>query len=183
MDSNLALLLAEMQGRARQAFHANRSLLCARTPLKQRLTLHTLLVRGAALRDAQHGQCNKRSSRRRTAASYCKPATAGARPPMEPARVLLHQHEEIRWSMHSLQMQWNLWGHIARAPTQPAFHILRWRDMCWWTDQQAIPPSRGVRHEGHHNHWHDPECYIGAVAQPQWWIQAQRPPLLTQVTD
>ena len=44
-----AAVIAEMQHRARKAFHKNAKLLCAPTPLKARLTLHQTLVRGAVL--------------------------------------------------------------------------------------------------------------------------------------
>ncbi|CAE7336523.1 YCF1, partial [Symbiodinium microadriaticum] len=98
---------------------------------------------------------------------------------MRKTRALLHQHKAQRWSTHSLQMQWQLWGHIGRATFQPTFHILRWRDLTWWRDQQSLPPGpgpKGVRHIGHHNPHVDPERQISAVAGNQWWITASDRP-------
>ena len=48
MNRAIALLVAELQGRVRRAFPANK-VLCSRAPLKERLQLHQTPVWGAAL--------------------------------------------------------------------------------------------------------------------------------------
>ena len=49
MSGTVAPVLAELQGRARRAFQAHKSVLCARTPIKERLQMHRALVQSAAL--------------------------------------------------------------------------------------------------------------------------------------
>ena len=66
---------------------------------------------------------------------------------MRRARALLHHHKFSRWSTHSLQMQWNLWGHVGRAFFSPTFYLMRWRDLSWWRDQPWSPTYRAPRTE------------------------------------
>ena len=188
LAGDVAPIVAEMQGRARQAFHKHKKVLCSRAPLKDRLNLHQTLVRGAALWGCPAWPVNASllQAANSTQLLQLRCMITGKRPPSEAwqdwnkrtmrrARALLHQHNFLRWSTHALQLQWNLWGHIGRAVFAATFHIMRWRDLCWWRDQQALPPGpfpRGVRHIGHHNPDRDPERQIGSVAGPQWWIAA-----------
>ncbi|CAE7913948.1 unnamed protein product [Symbiodinium necroappetens] len=188
LAGDVAPIVAEMQGRARRAFHKHKKVLCSRAPLKDRLNLHQTLVRGAALWGCPAWPVNASllQAANSTQLLQLRCMITGKRPPSEAwqdwnkrtmrrARALLHQHKFLRWSTHALQLQWNLWGHIGRASFAPTFHIMRWRDLCWWRDQQALPPGpfpRGVRHIGHHNPDRDPERQIGSVAGPQWWIAA-----------
>ena len=184
----IAPLVAEMQSRARCAFQANRKLLCSRAPIADRLKMHQTLVRSAALWGcpAWPPQNALLQAANTTQLLQARTMICGGRSPTESwqdwhirslrkTRAMLHQHKVMRWSTHSLQMQWQLWGHIGRAVFAPTFHILRWRDLTWWKDQQALPPGpfpRGVRHIGHHNPHVDPERQISAVAGSQWWIAA-----------
>ena len=192
MTGAIAPIVAEMQSRARKAFHANRKLLCSRAPVKDRLKLHQSLVRSAALWGcpAWPPQLALLQAANSAQLLQARAMLCGGRTPteswqdwhirtMRKTRALLHQHKAQRWSTHSLQMQWQLWGHIGRATFQPTFHILRWRDLTWWRDQQSLPPGpgpKGVRHIGHHNPHVDPERQISAVAGNQWWITASDRP-------
>ena len=177
-----------MQARARKAFHVHKKLLCSRAPLKERIKLHQTLVRGAALWGcpAWPIQSSLLQAANSTQLLQLRNIVGGGRTPTESwqewhirtlrrARAFLHLYRVPRWSSHVLEMQWKLWGHIGRAVFQPTFHILRWRDLTWWKDQQSLPPGpapRGVRHIGHHNPLVDPERHIAAVAGSQWWVTA-----------
>ena len=192
MSGDVAPIVAEMQGRARRAFHKHKKVLCSRAPLKERLNLHQTLVRGAALWGCPAWPVNAAllQAANSTQLLQIRSMITGKCPPgeawqdwhkrtMRKARALLHHHKFLRWSTHSLQLQWNLWGHVGRAVFSPTFHIMRWRDLTWWRDQQSLLPGpfpRGVRHIGHHNPDRDPERQIGAVAGPQWWIVASDRP-------
>ena len=183
-----APLVAEMQSRARAAFHANRKLLCSRAPVADRLKMQQSLVRSAALWGcpAWPPQTALLQAANSTQLLQARAMLCGGRTPTESwhewhirttrrTRALLHKHKIPRWSTHALQMIWQLWGHIGRAAFQPTFHILRWRDLTWWRDQQSLPPGpfrKGVRHLGHHNPHVDPERQISAIAGDQWWIGA-----------
>ena len=189
MSGATAPLVAEMQSRARRAFHAHRKLLCSNAPIKDRLKLHQSLVRSSALWGcpAWPPQAALLQASNTTQLLQARAMICGGRAPTESwqdwhvrslrkTRALLHLNKIERWSTHALQMQWQLWGHIGRAAFQPTFHILRWRDLTWWRDQQALPPGphpRGVRHVGHHNPHVDPERQISAIAGDQWWVPAQ----------
>ena len=188
LSGEVAPVVAEMQGRARRAFHAHKKLLCSKGPLQERLRMHQCLVRGAALWGCPAWSINSAllQAANSTQLLQVRTMTAAKRlateswqdwniRTMRRARALLHHHKFSRWSTHALELQWNLWGHIGRAPFSPTFHLLRWRDLAWWKDQQSLPPGpapRGVRHIGHHNPDRDPERHIGAIAGLQWWILA-----------
>ena len=188
MAGDISPLVAEMQGRARRSFHKHKKVLCSSAPLKDRLILHQTFVRSSALWGCPAWPVNASLLQAANSVQLLQVRTmiAGKRPPAEPwcdwnirtmrkARALLHKHKQIRWSTHALQMQWNLWGHIGRSCFNPTFHLLRWRDLSWWRDQQSLPPGpypRGVRHVGHHNPDRDPERQITAIAGPQWWVVA-----------
>ena len=192
LSGAIAPLVAEMQRRARCAFHANRKLLCSRAPVADRLKMHQTLVRSAALWGcpAWPPQAALLQAANTTQLLQARAMICGGRTPTETwqdwhirslrkTRAVLHQNKVMRWSTHSLQMQWQLWGHIGRASFAPTFHILRWRDLTWWKDQQALPPGpfpQGVRHIGHHNPHVDPERQISAIAGSQWWIAANDRP-------
>ena len=49
ISGDVAPIVAEMQGRARRAFHAHKQILCSNAPIKERLLMHQCLVRSAAL--------------------------------------------------------------------------------------------------------------------------------------
>ena len=192
LTGEIAPIVAEMQARSRKAFHVHRQVLCSRAPLKERLQLHQTLVREAALWGcpAWPIQTSLLQAANSTQLLQIRAVVGGERSPtecwhdwhirtMRRARALMHKHKIARWSTHALQMQWNLWGHVGRAVFQPTFHILRWRDLTWWTDQQNLPPGpypRGVRHLGRHNPHRDPERRIRAAAGPQWWLTAANRP-------
>ena len=192
LTGEVAPIVAEMQARSRRAFQVHRQVLCSRAPLAERLRLHQTLVREAALWGSPAWPIQTSLLQAANSAQLLQIRTivGGVRTPterwhdwhirtMRRARALMHKHKVVRWSTHALQMQWNLWGHIGRAVFQPTFHIMRWRDLTWWRDQQNLPPGpspRGVRHLGHHNPHRDPERRIGAVAGHQWWIAASDRP-------
>ena len=187
LSGEVAPIVAEMQGRARRAFHAHKS--CApKAPFKNASECISVSLGGPHFGDAPPGPSIQPCSKQLTARSSLKVRTMTAAKrlateswqdwnirTMRRARALLHHHKFLRWSTHALELQWNLWGYIGRAPFSPTFHLLRWRDLAWWRDQQSLPPGpapRGVRHIGHHNPDRDPERHIGAIAGLQWWILA-----------
>ena len=188
LNGEVAPIVAEMQARSRKAFQAHRRVLCSCAPLKDRLRLHQTLVREAAVWGcpAWPIQTSLLQAANSVQLLQIRTIVGGDRTPTESwhdwhirtmrrARALMHKHKITRWSTHALQMQWNLWGHVGRAVFQPTFHIMRWRDLTWWKDQQNLPPGPaplGVRHTGHHNPHRDPERRIGAVAGHHWWLAA-----------
>ena len=191
MAGDVSPIVAEMQGRARRSFHKHKKVLCSCAPLKERLQPHQTMVRSAALWGCPAWPVNASLLQAANSTQLLQVRTmiAGKRPPggamvrmehprirtMRKARALLHKHKHVRWSTHALCSMWNLWGHIGRMPTSPTFHLLRWRDLTWWRDQQSLPPGpypRNVRHIGHHNPDRDPERHTGSVAGSQRWITA-----------
>ena len=180
MTGEVAPIIAEMQGRARRAFQQHKKLLCSRAPVKERLLMHQCLVRGAGLWGCPAWPVNASLLQAANSVQLLqvRAMTTGKRSPteawndwhirtMRKARALLHQHKLQRWSSHALHLMWGLWGHIGRAPFAPTFHLMRWRDLSWWRDQQSLPPGphpRGVRHIGHPNPDRDPERQIGSIA-------------------
>ena len=104
MSGDVAPIVAEMQGRARRAFHKHRKVLCSRAPLKERLNLHQTLVRGAALWGCPAWPVNAAllQAANSTQLLQVRSMITGKRPPgeawqdwhkrtMRKARALLHQ--------------------------------------------------------------------------------------------
>ena len=75
------------------------------------------------------------------------------------ARVLLHQAGEPRWSTFLLGQMWDM----ARSREGGA-DMLRWKNLAWWKQQQAIPRTMGgARHGQRFNANADPDrCSGGA---------------------
>ncbi|CAE7394441.1 unnamed protein product [Symbiodinium necroappetens] len=143
LSGAIAPLVAEMQSRARCAFHANRKLLCSRAPVADRLRMHQTLVRSAALWGcpAWPPQAALLQAANTTQLLQARTMICGGRSPteawqdwhirsMRKTRAALHQYKIMRWSTHSLQMQWQLWGHIGNQWWVAANNRPQWQHMC-----------------------------------------------------
>ena len=176
---SVAAIIAEMNHRARKAFHKHAALLCAATPLKGRLTLHQTLVRGAALWGGQAWPVTDGilKAMNTTQLLQIRRMMHPARRPgeqweewhvrtMRGARVALHQSKVLRWSTFQLGHTWDLYGHMARA--QPGGRpMLRWKDLEWW-EAEKLKPRRERHTHVKYNALADPERQVVAVAGVAW---------------
>ena len=118
LSGDVAPVVAEMQGRARRAFHAHKRIVCSSAPLQERLNMHQTLVRGAALWGCPawpvnsaliHAANSTQLLQVRTMTAAKRGATESWQEwnirTMRRARALLHHHKLLRWSTHALQMQ------------------------------------------------------------------------------
>ncbi|CAE7200817.1 unnamed protein product [Symbiodinium sp. CCMP2592] len=173
-------LAAEMGTRARKAWGKNKALLTAKTKLKQRLQLHSILVRQSALWAAETWPVQDTLLRAANVQQlqHVRSMVGGARAPGEAwadwnkrslrmVRVHLHQNKVERWSTYILRMIWGVWGHVARAQ-DVTYEMLLWRGMDWWWQQQALPDTIGARHASRFNSSLDTERHIAAVAGAKW---------------
>ncbi|CAE7191823.1 unnamed protein product, partial [Symbiodinium necroappetens] len=180
-----AMIVAEMQSRARGAFRKHRGTLPSKAPLRSRLQLHTVLVRQSALWACQTWQCSEyllrcanslQLSQARTIMHLHKPAgddwLEWNKRTLRQARLALHRHEIQRWSTFILSQIWSLAGHASRGD-EVASAMMRWRNLAWWRIEQTIPPSwGGHRHSGRFNPHLDIERQIVEVAGEDWQSKA-----------
>eukprot|EP00439_Symbiodinium_sp_Y106_P068616 s3102_g11.t1 len=174
-----------MNQRARKAFGKHSKLLCAPTPLKARVKMHTTLVRNAALWAGQSWPSTETLHKavNTTQLRQLRTMLGDHRSPGETwvdwncrtlrrARVALFQSGEPRWSTFLLSQTWGLYGHMARSPE--AARVLSWKNLHWWKQQQQIPRSwGGARHAHRYNVNVDPERQISAVGGLRWIERAQ----------
>ncbi|CAE7037043.1 unnamed protein product [Symbiodinium sp. CCMP2592] len=70
------------------------------------------------------------------------------------ARAALHSAGLERWSTTWLRRWWSYAGHRVRAILSPcppiSSHFEHFRTLPWWEHQKSLPPSKGIRHKGHH---------------------------------
>ncbi|CAE6973291.1 unnamed protein product [Symbiodinium sp. CCMP2592] len=182
----VAAITTAMNHRARKAFGKHSKLLCARTPIKARIKMHTTLVRNAALWASQswpivetlHKAVNSTQLRhiRTMMGDHRQPGETWVEwntRSLRRARVQLHQSGEPRWSTFLLAQTWGLYGHMARS-TQGGAEMLQWKNLKWWRQQQHIPPSwGGIRHGHRFNSDADPERQIVAIGGLDWMQVAQ----------
>eukprot|EP00439_Symbiodinium_sp_Y106_P049719 s4275_g6.t1 len=124
----VAAITAAMNHRARKAFAKHSKLLCAPTPIKARIRMHTTLVRNAALWASQAWPITETLSKavNSTHLRHIRAMMGDKRHPGETwvdwnsrslrrARVQLFQSGEPRWSTFVLGQTWGLYGHMARS--------------------------------------------------------------------
>ena len=175
----VAAIIAEMQHRARKAFHKHSKLLCAPTPLKGRIKLHQTLVRGAALWGGQSWPITDGILKaiNSTQLNHIRRMMHPARRPgetwdqwhirtMRGARVALHQSQVVRWSTFQSVHTWDLYGHMARA-APGGRPMLRWKDLVWW-EAEKQKPRRDRHTHVKYNAMADPERQLVAVGGQDW---------------
>ena len=183
------VLVAEMQHRARKAFHKNAKLLCAPTPLKARLTLHQALVRGAALWGGQSWPVTDailravNSTQLQQIRRMMHPGRKAGETwaewnirTLRGARVALQQSKVVRWSSFQLQHTWELYGHMARSK-HGGRDMLQWRNLKWWEAEKQKPKSQRVTHAHRYNPFVDTERQIVRVATLDWMEKACNMPV------
>ena len=174
----VALLVAEMQTRARKAYHQHRKELTADAPLAPRIKLLLVYIRPAALwgcaawppHDTLLRAANTCQLHYVRNVMQCKRQATETwvdwnQRSLRGARALVWKMGVQRWSSHALTRIWGLWGHVARQEGLTK-KVLLWRGLHWWRQEQANP--RGQRHPGRFNPSQDIERSIAAVAGDEW---------------
>ncbi|CAE7552733.1 unnamed protein product [Symbiodinium necroappetens] len=174
-----AAIVAEMNHRARKAFGKHSRLLCAPSPIRERIKLHQTLVRGSALWGGQSWPVTdgilkaiNTTQLLQVRRMMCPNRRPGERweewhvRTMRGARVALHQSKILRWSTFQLQHTWDLYGHMARAEAggRP---MLTWKDVSWWEVEKAKPRRERHTHVKF-NPLADPERQLVAIAGVGW---------------
>ncbi|CAE7238934.1 unnamed protein product [Symbiodinium sp. CCMP2592] len=180
--SGVTALTADLQARGRRAFHAHRRLLCARTPLENRMKMLTTLVRNSATWGCATWPNNAALLRAANACQLgCVRAMIGTKRgateswaewqvrTMRMARVALFNSRQERWSTYALRQMWKLHGHAARHPG-PTKDLLLWRNLKWWKE---VAEPAGCKHGGRFNSSVDIERSISRIGGYDWVDLAQ----------
>ena len=179
-----ATLVAEMQARSRRAFNKHRGTLMSEARVKDRLQMHTILVRQSALWCCETWPCLEFILKSANSVQLLQARTMLKQPrpvgelwadwhtrSMRGTRSMLHRCKIERWSTYILRMIWGLAGHACRGDPVAA-DMMRWRNLRWWRVEQTIPRSwGGHRHGGRFNPHLDIERQIAAIAGEAWQEQ------------
>ena len=178
-----AMLVAEMQARAREAFWAHRDAFTSGASLRDKLKLHVILVRQSALWACQTWPCHSnllkavntvQLAQIRTMLGLKRQATeewaTWNKRSLRRSRLALFHSGGTRWSTFVLSQIWTAIGHICRGDPVGK-DIFCWRSLAWWENQQAA--GMRIRHAARFNAFMDIDRQLSDTAGKAWAELAQ----------
>ena len=177
-----AMLVAEMQARARKAFWAHREAFTSGASLRDKLKLHVILVRQSALWACQTWPCHTSLLKAVNTVQLAQIRTMLGlkRQPTEEwatwnkrslrrCRLALFHSGGIRWSSFVLSQIWTAIGHICRGDPVGR-QIFCWRSLAWCDQRAAGIP---IKHAARFNAFMDIDGQLSNTAGKAWADLAQ----------
>ena len=178
-----AMLVAEMQARARKSFWAHHEAFTSGASLRDKLKLHVILVRQSALWACQTWPCHSsllkavntvQLAQIRTMLGLKRQATEDwatwNKRSLRRSRLALFHSGGIRWSSFVLSQIWTAIGHICRGDPVGR-DIFCWRSLAWWENQQAAGVR--IKHASRFNAFMDIDRQLSDTAGKAWAELAQ----------